>query len=113
LVWSNEKVQELAKQFVAVADELHSLRTGKTSESDFFQVIFAQTKKHPGHQGVFLATPSGRLLASSTCYRAEQVIELLNKGLNAWNELSTEQHLEPKSDLIGKADGERPSTMPD
>lgn len=107
MVWSNDEVQKLAGRYVAVADELHSLRTGKTSEAAFFQTIFSQTQKHPGHQGVFLATPSGRLLASSTCYEPEQVIELLNGGLIAWNELTTEQRLEPKSDLIGKAAGER------
>jgi hypothetical protein len=107
LVWSNDEVQKLADQYVAVADELHSLRTGKTSEAAFFQTIFAQTQKHPGHQGVFRATPSGRLLASSTCYEPEQIIELLNTGLIAWNELKTEQRLEPKSDLIGKAAGDR------
>jgi hypothetical protein len=108
LVWSNNEVQKLTKEFVAVADELHDLRTGETSEAKFFQAVFDQKKKHPGHQGVFLATPSGRLLASSTCYEPEKVITLLNDGLQAWSNLSTRQRLEPKSDLIGQTDGGRP-----
>ena len=107
-VWSNPQVQELADNYVAVADELHNLRTGKTSEAKFFQMVFKQKKNHPGHQGVFLATPNGRLLASSTCYDAENVIQLLKQGLKAWDNLSTSARLEPKSKLVEMPTSGRP-----
>ncbi len=93
---------------MAVADELHNLRTGSTPESKFFQTVFRQKEKHPGHQGVFLATPSGRLLASSTCYESEKVIALLNEGWNAWTDLSTAQRLQPKSELVEQTVAGRP-----
>lgn len=108
MVWSNDEVQKLTNEFVAVADELHELRTGKSLEANFFQAVFDQKKKHPGHQGVFLATPSGRLLASSTCYEPGKVIALLNDGLKAWSELSTQQRLEPTNDLVNQPTGDRP-----
>ena len=101
-------MQSLVQKYVPVAEELHNLRTGKTPEAKFFQNVFQQTKKHPGHQGVFLATPSGRLLASSTCYEPEKVIELLNKGYRAWQDLPTKVRLVPKSDLIEITHGDRP-----
>ena len=109
MVWSNPQVQSLTKKFVAVADELHDLRTGTSKEAEFFQDIFQQKEKHPGHQGVFLATPSGRLLASSTCYEAEKVKALLRDGLEKWNKLSTEERLQPNGDLLGESVGDRAS----
>lgn len=107
-VWSSKEVQELTKRFVSVADELHNLRTGNSSDATFFQKVFDQKIKHPGHQGVFLATPSGRLLASSTCYEAEKVIALLRDGLSAWGNLTTDDRLEPKSELVEMTEFSRP-----
>lgn len=111
MVWSNREVQELAKNYVAVADELHNLRTGETSEAKFFQAVFKQKQKHPGHQGVFLATPSGRLLASSTCYEASKVVQLLEDGLAAWRKLTTAERLEPRSKLIDANTSGRPEDL--
>ncbi len=108
LVWSNREVQDLTKRFVSIADELHNLRKGNSSDAKFFQTVFSQKKKHPGHQGVFLATPSGRLLASSTCYEAKKVVALLRDGLSAWEKLAIDDRFEPKSELVDMTKFNRP-----
>ena len=108
MVWSDEQVQELTRNFVAVADELHDLRTGSTPEAQFFQQVFRQKDKHPGHQGVFVATPAGRLLASTTTYEAEQVVDVLTRAWDTWNDLSTSERLEPRGDLVDQNTAGRP-----
>lgn len=108
MVWSNPRVQELSRNFVAVADELHNLRTGSTTEAEYFQSVFRQKNRHPGHQGVFVTTPSGRLLASTTTYKANQVVDALTGALEQWNGLTPRERLEPKSSLVDHSSAGRP-----
>jgi len=100
LVWSDPLIQKQSDNFIAVADELHDLRTGSTPEALFFQRVFQQKQRHAGHQGVFIATPSGRLLASGTTYTADSVTALIEKSLVAWTRLPVAERYDPDEPLL-------------
>ncbi len=89
-VWSDTAIQSLAKQFVAVADEVHSLRTGTDDEARLFQGVLAQVEhQHAGHQGVFVITPGGKCLASAVGYdNPKNVRKALGEGLARWNQMT-------------------------
>tara|TARA_R110002096_G_scaffold92305_1_gene208709 strand:+ start:261 stop:1226 length:966 start_codon:yes stop_codon:yes gene_type:complete len=94
-------VQAAVSNFVPVADELHRLRTGRSVEARFFQAVAKQNPKHPGHQGVFLATASGKLLASATCKDSNAMLKLLDRGRIAWQALPVEARGAKASDWVG------------
>ncbi|MCA9320039.1 MAG: hypothetical protein KDB53_04855, partial [Planctomycetes bacterium] len=87
-------MQELAKHFVPVADEVHRLQTGKDADCRLFQKISEQghyagrTRPSSTRQGTYAAAPSGVLLASINSRHPEAMAEMLERALNRWNELS-------------------------
>jgi hypothetical protein len=76
---------------VPAADEVHSLRTGTSEEARLFQSVVAQATNHPGHQGVFIVAPSGRLLQSGVGYSPDAIGPILERGLAVWKNLSRGQ----------------------
>ena len=89
---------ELAKKFVPVTDEVWRLQFGEEPECKFFQAM----AKH-GHykatnssqQGIYVCSPSGKFLASINSNFAEHVLDTMEAGLAAWEDLSDEErHLE-------------------
>ena len=48
----------------------------------------AQATNHPGHQGVFIVAPSGRLLQSGVGYSPDVIAPILQRGLAVWKKLS-------------------------
>jgi len=98
-VWSDPEIQELARSYVSVADELHRLRTGSNPEALYFQAVFAQKKQHPGHQGVFICTPSGRLLGSCVTWDVTKVESTLRDALEEWNTLGDRERFDAECPL--------------
>jgi hypothetical protein len=91
-VWSDPEVQELAKKFIAAADETNVILHQRGPEqSALWKKIGAQGHyKGPG-QGIYVATPSGALLASTNQRDAKVAAETLRKGLAAWESMKPEE----------------------
>jgi hypothetical protein len=98
-------VQELVKaNFIPVADQVDRLQSGSDADCLLFQK-FANIghSREPGgtRQGVYVATPAGKLLASVNSSDPREVEEVIRKGLKRWEELPPGQrtlaeNLDPK-----------------
>jgi hypothetical protein len=105
LLWTDAKVQELTAQVIPAADQIErpgrSLEDGTNFESRFVQKVKKQANDLATYQGVFLATPSGKLLAGSheAIHDARKVEKLLRQGLDSWAALSKEERLMDKETL--------------
>lgn len=88
-VWSNEKIIEASKSFIAATDEVWRLQRGTDDECKHFQAMANQ-----GHyqaeggtrQGIYVMTASGKLLSSVNSRDAKAVLATIEKGLTAWGE---------------------------
>jgi hypothetical protein len=89
-VWSDERVAAAAKRFVTAADENWRLQRGDDAECLHFQAMANQGHYGGGggtRQGIYVAAPSGKLLASVNSLNADKVLETLERGLAAWETL--------------------------
>jgi hypothetical protein len=92
-------LQELSAKLIPTADQIErpgkSLEEGTSFESRFVQKIKKQCNNLATYQGVFLATPSGLLLAGSheAIHDARKVEKLMREGLEKWGKLSTAERL--------------------
>jgi hypothetical protein len=83
-------LQELSAQFVPAADAIErpgkSLEDGTNFESRFVQSVKKQCNDLATYQGVFVATPAGKLLAGSheDLHDSWKVEKLLRRGLENW-----------------------------
>lgn len=72
----------------------------KGNEGDFFRKLAAEGhygKTSVGtRQGTYLASPTGKLLASGNEQKASATIKLLDRGLNEWNKLAKADRLPTK-----------------
>jgi hypothetical protein len=111
-------LQELSALVVPTADAIErpgskSLEDGTNFESRLVQKIKQQCNDLATYQGVFLATPSGLLLAGSheAVHDARKVEALMRKGLEKWEKLSTADRRMTKEDFaravaeLGEVDG--------
>ena len=93
-VWSQPEVIEVAKEFVTAADEVWRLQTGEDAECRAFQAM-ADGAHYRGkggtRQGIYLVAPSGRLLASINSNNPKAVLEMIERGRAAWEELPDDQ----------------------
>ena len=84
----------LATQFVPATDEVWRLQRGSDPECRFFQAM--ADKGHYGgrpgasRQGIYICSPSGELLASLNSNRPERVLQAMQDGLQAWEQLPAE-----------------------
>ena len=97
-VWSDPRVIELSEKFVPTADEVWRLQNGSDPECVFFQKMaeHGHYGGRPGktRQGIYVCTPGGEFLASINSTRAERVLEMMRRGLKAWDNLpENERHL--------------------
>lgn len=92
-------MQELTALLVPTADMIErpgkSLEDGVSFESRFVQKIKKQCNDLASYQGVFVATPSGLLLAGSheDMHDVRKVEKLMRVGLEKWQELSPAERL--------------------
>ncbi len=85
------------------ADEVWRLQKGSDADCKFFQA-FADGGHYRGkggtRQGIYVCTPSGKLLASANTLDANRVLELLRGALKKWDALPPhERHLPEGIDL--------------
>jgi hypothetical protein len=104
-------VQELAKHFVAAADEVYRLQSEKDSDCLFFQQATKGIHTNgddptDSMQGIYVIAPAGKTLAAKNSLDAGEVCDLLEKGLAAWKEL-------PKKDRLAEKLPEKPSRRDD
>lgn len=96
-VWSDPRVIELAREFVAASDEVWRLQRGTDAECVFFQEMaeHGHYGGSPGttRQGIYVCAPSGKFLASVNSNSADRVLSTMQRGLFAWKKLSKNQRL--------------------
>ena len=93
-VWSDPDVLELTKKFVPAGDEINGILYQRGPEqAAFFKKIGAQGHYGRPGQGIYVATPAGKLLASTNQRDARVAAETLRKGLAAWESMKPEERL--------------------
>ena len=105
-LWSDQRLIDATRQFVAVTDEVWRLQRGTDAECRHFQAMADQ-----GHfggtggtrQGLYVMTPSGKLLASSNYLTAAKAMETLTAGLAGWERKTARERLAPpEATLAGR-----------
>ncbi|MHC5063879.1 MAG: hypothetical protein ACYTG5_07880 [Planctomycetota bacterium] len=94
MVWSDPKIQELAKRFVPCADEVFRLQNGGDAECELFQEFCDQghyREPKATRQGIYAVTPGGILLGSLNTQRPREVEEMLEAALLKWREIPREE----------------------
>ncbi|MCE9581877.1 MAG: hypothetical protein K8T20_05100 [Planctomycetes bacterium] len=92
-------MQELAKQFVACADEVYHLQTVTGPEAELFRKVAEQghyggrTKPTSTRQGIYACAPNGAFLASINTTDAAAMAGMMEKALAKWKELKPEDRL--------------------
>ncbi len=111
LVWSDPAVRALVRRTVPCADEVWKLQRGDDGESLAFQSM-ADGGHYSGkggtRQGIYLATPGGRLLASINSLNAEAVAQMLREGLATWDALEASERSAPPVTAPREAGAEHP-----
>ncbi|MGB0717232.1 MAG: hypothetical protein ACPGXK_15245 [Phycisphaerae bacterium] len=83
-----------SRSFVAAADEVYRLQTGDDDESRFLQ-SFADHGHYRGQggtrQGIYVCTPSGKLLASVNSLNPDVVLKTIENGLVKWKSTPLDQ----------------------
>ncbi len=102
-------MQELSAQVIPTADMIErpgkkSLEDGTNLESRLVQKIKKQCNALATYQGVFVATPSGVLLAGSheAVHDPRKVEQLIRTGLEKWGQLAAADRLMSK-DVLAQA----------
>jgi len=92
-------VIERAKSFVPAADEVWRLQHGNDTDCEFFQRATGGGKvgDQRSHQGIWIMTPSGSLLASINSINADRVLRTLDEGLAAWRVVAQDGDVEASS----------------
>lgn len=104
-VWSDEDVQQAARAFVPVADEVSRLQRDQEPDCKFFQGFCelghygGKTKPSNTRQGIYAVTPSGRFLASCNTREPDVVLAMLAKARKAWDAMPAEQRRGPAAAL--------------
>jgi hypothetical protein len=97
-IWSDDEVQRLAARFVPAADEVWFLQHADTPEAAWFRRV-ADEGHYKGRgpdttrQGIYAATPSGRLLASINHNDPRRVAAMLTQALARWEALPRAERL--------------------
>jgi hypothetical protein len=91
--WSDPEVQALLASFVPTADEVGRLQRDTDPEARFFQA-FAELGHYGGRerptstrQGIYVVTPSGKLLGSWNTRQVAEVRRRLRATLEVWTQL--------------------------
>lgn len=103
-VWTDDRLAEIAQEFVPAADETWRLQRGTDPECRHFQAMANQG--HYGssgggtRQGIYATAPSGKLLGSVNSLDPDRVLTMLQTSLEAWKELpEAERWLGPDDNL--------------
>lgn len=81
----------MTKKFVVSTDEVWRLQRGDDPDCVFFQAMAEQGHYggRPGasRQGIYVCSPGGKFLASVNSTDPQRVLQMLQRGLQRWNEL--------------------------
>lgn len=103
---------ELLQQCVPVADQLDHLEAGTDFESRFLQKVKKQSHSFYSYQGIYLAAPSGMLMAGSheAVHDMKKIEKILQQGLEKWQKLPAKDRLLSKEEFARAVAerGERP-----
>ena len=92
-VWNDPRVVRKARDFVPATDEVWRLQRHPDRECQFFreQVAGRRTPIGGSWQGLYIFSPSGKLLARQNTLQADKALQLMDRGLEAWSALSPEE----------------------
>jgi len=88
------------KSFVASADEVNRLQSGKDPECVLAQKVFEQghyagrTRPTNTRQGIYATAPNGVMLASINANEPKAVAAMLQRALDKWNSLSETERMQ-------------------
>lgn len=102
-IWSSAEVRSLASSFTLAAEARRELLTGKFWEANLFQKS-AGTQAPPG---LYVFTPSGELIASSTALDAEATQKLLKQSRQTYAEIPNSKRLATEK-IEAPTDGPKP-----
>ena len=91
-------MQQAARGFLPVADEVFRLQSGEGPECVFFRTMASDgkhTEPNPGRtrQGIYAFTPRGRRLGSLNSNNATRVAEMIEAAWQEWQALTPEERL--------------------
>ena len=93
-VWSDDRVIELAREFVPATDEVWRLQHRDEPECRFFQRMAKEGHYRPDNstqQGIYVCAPSGRFLASINSNQPERVLAIMKRGLKLYRALDPDE----------------------
>jgi hypothetical protein len=100
VVWSDNRVKEQIKKFVAVGLEVGTMMEAEGEVGDIFRKI--ANEGHYGNangrtrQGKYLITPSGKLLSSGNQQDPNATLKLMSQALDKWKKMSKDERLPSK-----------------
>lgn len=90
-VFSDPRIISIINEhFVPAADDCGPLQTGRDEPGEFFRLIAEQghyagrTRPTATRQGLYVATPEGKLLASVNSTSADRVLNMIQSAVTAW-----------------------------
>ena len=107
-------MQALLKSFVASADEVNRLQSGKDPECRLAQKVFEQghyagrTQPTNTRQGIYATTPSGVMLASINANDPKAIAGMLQRALDKWSTLSEAERMQTGDPSAATAQVNRP-----
>lgn len=97
-VYSDPRVIAATDDFVCAADEVWRLQRGSEPDCVFFQRMVNDGERitdRGTRQGSYVVAPSGVVLARVNTRDVERQLEMLDRGLAAWDALTAEQRRLP------------------
>jgi hypothetical protein len=102
-VFTDARVIQASEDFVCAADEVWRLQRGSEADCVFFQHTVNRGERiltRSSYQGTWVIAPSGQLLSHVNTRNVEKQLEVLQAGLDAWDELTPAERLvDPNLDL--------------
>ena len=101
-MWADERVRELAKDFVLATDEVWQLQHRRDAEAKLFQRMTRDVDingKFETKQGTYVCTPSGQLLASANSNNPDRILSIMRRGLRAWPHVAEHHRELPPQDF--------------
>ena len=90
---------ELSKEFIPTTDEVWRLQGAQDRDAIMFQEMANKghyRKVGGSRQGIYICSPSGALLSSVNSLNPDVVLEIVQKGLDAWNQLPVHERKLPE-----------------
>ena len=90
---------ELSKEFIPTTDEVWRLQGAQDRDAIMFQEMANKghyRKVGGSRQGIYICSPSGALLSSVNSLNPDVVLEIVQKGLDTWDQLPVHERKLPE-----------------